>query len=490
MSGRPTEEATRAGARPRGPRAAPVVLVAPDAFKESMSAAEAADAVRRGLERAGERCGTPLRIILRPISDGGAGFADALAGDHAPRHIVRVEGPLGPMVDASVRLLPEPPVPAGLHPAVVALIVGVAVAVIVYLTGMGLPLPGNFLASALCGLIAGGLAGLLVLPSHRAGERGVTAAIDMSSASGLALAPRDERDPERTSTHGVGELIRAALDLGAQSILVGVGNSATVDGGAGAAAALGARFFDASGEHIERPKGGDLSRIARIDLSHFDQRAVRARITVACDVDNPLLGEAGAAAVFGPQKGATPAQVARLEEGLRSFAAVCRREGLRADPTAPGAGAAGGLAFGLSAFCKARLARGAEVALSRLGVEQTMREEGVSLALTGEGRLDATSLRGKAALAFARLARDRRIPAMALVGSVARGWEQALTEAGGPLEAVHVITPEGMALDEALSHGQTLLERAAERLGVDWLRLNAGAPPRPSEEEPAHAGTT
>lgn len=374
------------------------ILIAPDAYKECMSARAAAEAMARGVGRAAASLTLGVEIDLCPLSDGGAGLVEQAAGlPGAERRVSRVTGPLGEPVEAAWAL--------------------------------------------------------------RAQGDGVTAVLEMSAAAGLALVPAYRRDPERTTTFGVGELLLAAMDAGATSILIGIGNSATCDAGAGACAALGARFVSDAGEIIRAPTGGDLGRIARVDTAGLDPRLRRCRIDIACDVDNPLFGPDGSARVFAAQKGATLDQIDRLDAGLRSFAARCAASGVTADTASPGMGAAGGLAFGLVGFCGGRTKRGAAVFFDLVGFRERLRR--ADLLMTGEGRLDATSSRGKAALAAARAAQDADVPAIALVGAVGEGWEAALRDHGGPLESAHVITPADMPAAEALRRGAELLEAAA-----------------------------
>jgi glycerate 2-kinase len=224
------------------------------------------------------------------------------------------------------------------------------------------------------------------LPGH-------VAVVELAQASGYERLAAHERNPELTSTYGTGEQIRAALDLGATRIIIGLGGSATTDGGMGLARALGVRFLDADGRELDG-RGADAIAVARIDLSGMDTRLATAEIVVACDVDNPLLGAAGAAAVFGPQKGADVAMVDRLEAGLANLAAILARDVGVAVADVPGGGAAGGAAAGLVALFGATLTPGAPLVLDAAGFHTQL--EGAALCITGEGRLDAQSLSGKA----------------------------------------------------------------------------------------------
>ncbi len=251
-----------------------------------------------------------------------------------------------------------------------------------------------------------------------------SAVVEMAEAAGLRLLDANRLDPLRASTFGAGELIRAALDGGARRIVVGVGGSATTDGGAGLAVALGARLLDASGAELALG-GGALPHLARVDRSGLDPRLPDCAIEVAVDVRNPLLGPRGAAAVFGPQKGATPEQVALLERGLERWVAVLVADPLVAER--PGMGAAGGTAFGLAAVCGAALRPGAPLICDLVGLDAAL--PGADLVLTGEGRLDSSTAEGKAPAEVARRAAAAGIPCVALAGSVEPPVDPVYTEA-------------------------------------------------------------
>ena len=247
------------------------------------------------------------------------------------------------------------------------------------------------------------------------------AVIEMAAASGLPLLARHERDPRRTSTLGTGDLIRHALDGGARTLLLGIGGSATNDGGTGMATALGARFLDRRGRPLA-PGGGALRQLHRVDLEGLDPRLATVRLQVACDVTNPLCGSTGAAAVYGPQKGATPAQVRQLDAGLERLARVmaAQRPETAGLDRQPGAGAAGGLGFGLLAFCGARLGRGVELVAEAVGLERRLK--GCLLVVTGEGRLDAQTVNGKTPVGVAAVARRLGIPVIAICGCLGDGY--------------------------------------------------------------------
>ncbi len=295
---------------------------------------------------------------------------------------------------------------------------------------------------------------------------GTTAVIEMSAASGLELLPPALRDPRVTTTRGTGELLRHALDQGATRLLVGIGGSATNDGGAGLAQALGARLVDDDGQDLG-PGGAELARLARIDVDGLEPRLARTRIRVACDVDNPLCGERGASAIYGPQKGATPAVVAELDAALAHYAEVIRRDLGRDIRYLPGAGAAGGLGGGLVAVCYAELARGIEMVLD--AVEFDARLADCDLVITGEGRLDASTLHGKTVLGVVRRAAIAGVPVIAVAGGLV-GDAAAFHQVG--LSATVPLPSGPMPLEEALARGRELLAAAGERV-ARLLRLGA-----------------
>ena len=282
---------------------------------------------------------------------------------------------------------------------------------------------------------------------------GVTAVVEMAAASGLPLLEPSERDARITSTRGTGELILAAAASGAHRIVIGIGGSATNDGGAGMARAFGYRFLDRSGGEL--PEGGAaLARLGRID-GQTDPRLVRPSIEVACDVRNPLLGPDGASAIYGPQKGATPEIVRELDAALARYADVVEAFVGRPIRDVPGAGAAGGLGAGLLAFLDARLVSGADLVLR--AVRFAERIEGSDLVVTGEGRIDQQSGYGKLTGAVATAARRVGVPVVAIAGSLGAGHEAL------DLEAIAVAS-EGVPLAEAMREPLPLIERAAERL--------------------------
>jgi len=366
------------------------IVVAPNAFKGSLSALAAAKAIADGIRLADP----DADLTLVPIADGGDGTVDALvAGADGQHRVLRVGGPLTDPVDADY------------------------------------------------GVIDGGK----------------TAVIEMAKAAGLALVPQDKRDPRVTTTYGVGELLQQAYEGGARHFIVGIGGSATNDGGAGMAQALGYHLLDAQGHELP-PGGLALQNLARIHVGGVHANWNDAQVDVACDVTNPLTGPSGASAVYGPQKGATPEMVAELDAALKHFAEIIRRD-LGVDvESLPGAGAAGGLGAGLVAFTGARLRPGAEMVLEALKLDD--RIKGADLVITGEGRLDSQTARfGKGPAAVARHARKAGIPVVALAGGIADEAELALLFDG--LEATVV---EPCTLEDAIAQAEPLLLRAANRV--------------------------
>jgi glycerate kinase len=293
---------------------------------------------------------------------------------------------------------------------------------------------------------------------------GESAAIEMAAASGLPLVPPNRRDPTKATTFGTGELVRAALDLGADRLILGIGGSATVDGGAGMAQALGARLLDEAGEAIGRG-GGALARLTRIDLASMDSRLEGVRCEVACDVDNPLVGPRGAARVYGPQKGATPAMVAQLEAHLAHLADLIERDLGLDVRRAAGAGAAGGLGAGLVAFLGATLRPGVELVIDAVGLEEKL--AGADLVLVGEGQMDQQSAYGKVPVGVARLASRLGVPAVAIVGGLGEGF-RAVHDEG--ITACFSIPDRPMTLADSLDRAPCLLAQTAEQVVRFFMR--------------------
>jgi glycerate kinase len=373
------------------------VLICPQEFKGTLTAAEAGAAIQAGLARALPQA----QLDVLPLADGGPGTVDIL---------VRATG--GSFHEATAH---DP---------------------------LGRPLRARW----------GSL-----------GD-GRTAVIEIAAASGIVLLAAEERDPARTTTFGTGEVLRAALDAGYRRLIVGVGGSATNDGGAGMAQALGARLLDADGRDLP-PGGAALARLARIDASGLDLRLREAEIIVASDVTNPLCGPDGASLVYGAQKGASASLARGLDAALAQYAAIIRRD-LGVDVIdVPGAGAAGGLGAGLVAFCGAHIERGFDVIAEAVGLRE--RIASAAAVVTGEGRLDRQTAFGKTAVGVARLARDAGRLVVAVVGSV---------EGGAPLEAfdaVFAVVPELASEDAAMERPAELVTRPAEQAGR-WLMETLG----------------
>jgi len=296
-----------------------------------------------------------------------------------------------------------------------------------------------------------------------------TAVIEMAAASGLPLIPEEQRDPTRTTTYGTGQLIAAALDAGCRRLVVGIGGSATTDGGAGMAQALGARMLDNQGQQIIRVSGGQLRNVAEIDTKDFDPRIDECTMLVACDVDNPLLGPRGAATVYGPQKGATATQVETLEAGLAHFAGLLARDLGKPVAEVPGAGAAGGLGAGLLAFCDAQLQPGIDIVLDI--VKLAGKAAGAELIITGEGKIDSQTAFGKAPIGALRVGQQLGIPVIAIGGSVASDASQ-LNEYG--FAALFSILQQPMSLAEAMrpQTARQMLRTTAEQIMRLWLATN------------------
>ncbi len=367
------------------------IIIAPGAFKHSLTAAEAAQAMAAGLRRSGLAC----TLHLMPISDGGNSLLDVFLINGGERRELTVADPLMRSVRAAYGLLPD----------------------------------------------------------------GTTAVVEMALASGLELLQPDELNPLATTTYGTGQLLAAALDAGARRFIVGLGGSATVDGGAGCLQALGVHLLDADGREIA-PGGGALTQVARIDTSGLDPRWREVEVVIASDVDNPALGERGAAAVFGPQKGATPADVQALEASLSHFFTIARDQ-LGIDVrSVPGGGAAGAFGAGLMAFLGGRIQSGIDLVLAYNHFDDLLKS--ADLVITGEGHMDEQTIHGKGPVGVARRAAARGVPTVALVGGL--DADDALLHDAGLWAVLPVVTGP-MPLDQALAHAAMLVEQAALRLG-------------------------
>jgi glycerate kinase len=289
------------------------------------------------------------------------------------------------------------------------------------------------------------------------------AVIECAASSGLDLIERSQRDPWRATTRGLGELILAALDAGVREIIVGLGGSATNDGGAGMLQALGAQLLDAGGAPIG-PGAAGLATLASIDLSTLDPRLEQVRFDVACDVDNPLTGPEGAAAVFGPQKGADAALVAEMDKALANYAQAIARCTGRSVERIAGAGAAGGLGAAFLACLGATLRPGIEIVLDAVRLQEHL--AGADLVITGEGRIDGQTVRGKTPVGVARLARQSGVPCIALGGAVPTDPEVLEQLAAEGIAAVFPILPGVVTLDQALEGAADNLRASARNLAA------------------------
>lgn len=375
------------------------IIVAPDSFKESLRASEAAEAIAAGFQRVYPG----LDIVKMPVSDGGEGLVQTLVDGTGGRLMEsRVTGPLGRPVQACWGLLDD----------------------------------------------------------------GKTCVIEMAAASGLPLVPVGERNPTVTTTYGTGELIGYALATNCRRIIVGIGGSATNDGGAGMAQALGAQLLDNQGRPIGYGAEG-LSGLSRIDITGLDPRLADVEIVVAADVTNPLCGPTGASFVYAPQKGAPPEKLPVLDDILRRFGEIVKRD-LQVDVLDfPGGGAAGGLGAGLRAFLGAQARAGIDVVLDVLGMALCL-EKGVDLVVTGEGEINRQTVFGKAAAGVAALAKKHSVPVVALVGSVGEG-AAAVHDCG--IDAFFSLTPGPMTLDQCMTGAQPLLSDIAEQCARMILAL-------------------
>jgi glycerate kinase len=302
--------------------------------------------------------------------------------------------------------------------------------------------------------------GQKVLASYGLLGDGRTAVIEMAEASGLPLVPRSERDPLRATTYGTGELVSDAIHRGVDEIIVGLGGSATNDGGAGFAQALGVRFLDKDGaEILDTLGGGRLDEVHALDLTTINPGLARVKVSVACDVTNPLCGDKGASAVYGPQKGATPEMVQRLDRNLAHLAGLIKRDIGRDIADQPGAGAGGGMGAGLLAFTNATMKRGVELVVAATKLDEHMK--GAFLAVTGEGRVDFQTAFGKTPAGVAASARRFGVPVVAIGGGLSDDANGVFEHGIDGLEAA---TSNPMPLEVAMKKSREYLQNAAERV--------------------------
>ena len=300
--------------------------------------------------------------------------------------------------------------------------------------------------------------GEIALAQYAIIDGGQTAIIEMAQASGLPMVPVNKRNPLLATTYGTGQLMKDALDRGCKKMIIGIGGSATNDGGAGVLMALGASFKNDDGEELQ-VGGGALAELAEIDLTEFDARIYDVEITVACDVTNPLTGENGASYVYGPQKGATPEMVEELDSALSHFAKKSA-EKLGTDYSEyPGTGAAGGLGFALIAYCKAKFAAGIDIVLGVSGFEKEL--ESADLVITGEGRIDGQSVQGKVLYGIGIRAKEKNVPVIAIGGAI-RSDSEALLDYG--ITAMFSIANGPITLEYAMENGCELIEQITKNV--------------------------
>ncbi|MBU5255767.1 glycerate kinase [Tissierella praeacuta] len=375
-----------------------VILLAPDSFKESMTAKEVCHAMERGIKKANNS----ISCIHVPMADGGEGTMQSLVdATNGQIYTVEVIGPLGNEVEASYGILGD-------------------------------------------------------------GETGV---IEMASASGIHLVPSEKRNPLITTTYGTGQLIKSCLNHGVKKLLIGIGGSATNDGGIGVVQALGGKFLDKEGKELGFG-GGELDKLVTIDLSNFDNRLKDVIVEVACDVNNPLCGEQGASYVFGLQKGATPEIMKVLDNNLRHYG-ILIKEQLGIDVLyESGAGAAGGLGAGLMAFLNGRLNKGIDMVIKYSKLEEKLPY--ADMVWTGEGSIDFQTQFGKTPIGVAKLAKEYNKPVVALAGRVGTNIETLYTMG---IDSIFSITRDITTLEEALEKGQENMEKTAENI-IRLMNLN------------------
>jgi len=309
-----------------------------------------------------------------------------------------------------------------------------------------------------------GPAGKTVMAVCGITDDGETGLIEVASACGLTLVGPEQRNPERTTSFGVGELILKLVDSGCRKIVVGLGGSATNDGGIGMASALGIRFLDCERQIVETMVG-NLEYVSEIDLSGLDPRLAEVEIIGACDVDSPLCGPNGASAVFGPQKGATPEQVNHLDQLLHHLGTLLYQTTGRNIAEIPGSGAAGGLGAGLLGFFGARLVKGSALVLGLIGLEQVFASGGIDLVITGEGEINGQTVLGKAPIAVAELAKKYGLPVVAMTGSLGPGYTVVYQHG---IDSVQCIVSRPMSMEEAMQNAASLLQAAVDQLMRTW----------------------
>jgi len=393
------------------------IVIAPDSFKESLSALEVANAIEQGLRQVIPDCD----IVKIPVADGGEGTVQSMV-DATGGSIVSLEvmGPLGHRVQAHYGILGD-------------------------LSNSGSNNDSDSRSNH----------GSATVPNT-----GAIAVIEMASASGLHHVPRELRNPLLTTSYGTGELICDALNRGIKHIILGLGGSATNDGGAGMAQALDILLLDTQGKTL--PSGGAaLANLAQIDVSNAHPLLRECSFEVACDVDNPLCGERGASAIFGPQKGATPAMVKQLDTALAHYADVIAQSGMSDQREHAGAGAAGGMGLGVMAFLNAKLKPGVEIVMQTVGLADKIR--GADLVITGEGRIDGQTVFGKTPMGVLKQAKLQGIPTIGIAGCLGDN-ANAILDHG--MAAIFPIIPHLSPLDDVLANAKLNLSNTARNIGA------------------------
>ncbi|KYG27738.1 glycerate kinase [Alkalihalobacillus trypoxylicola] len=369
------------------------IVIAPDSFKESMTAKQAAEAVKRGFESIYKGS---VSYELIPMADGGEGTTQSLADSlQGSLHEREVTGPLGDKVIATYAISGD----------------------------------------------------------------GATAIIEMAEASGLALVSPQDRNPLKTTTYGTGELIKAALEHGVSNIILGIGGSATNDGGAGMIEALGGRLYTKNKQLVTKG-GAALQDLIEMDLTALDSRLKKVNVLVACDVDNPLLGPSGASAIYGPQKGATPKMVKQLDQALENFHNVMEKATGKDVKSLPGSGAAGGIGAGLLACLGATLKPGIDIVLEQTNFAE--RVANADLVITGEGKIDNQTIYGKTPIGVAKAAKKHsEATVIALCGTLGNGHESVFEHG---IDAAFSIVQGPCNIEEAIQQGPVNVEATARNI--------------------------
>ena len=367
------------------------IVIAPDSFKECLSASEVSECISKGILKVYPKA----KVKALPISDGGEGLLESLVLPFEGKIVsVKVKDPLNRDINAQYGILKD----------------------------------------------------------------FKTAIIELAKASGLELLKDEEKDPLTTSTFGTGQLIKDALDKGCRKLIIGIGGSATNDGGTGIAKALGIKFLDASNNELELG-GGHLKSLDRIDISNLDKRIKGCEVIVACDVTNPLTGNHGSSFIYGAQKGGSPDVVRVLDNNLKRYADIIKSTFNKDIDKIPGAGAAGGTGAGLLTFLDAKLVSGIDLILKTLQIEEHIKQ--ADMVITGEGKIDKQTLNGKTILGISRLAKKHRIPVIVITGKIGDDIDDIYAQG---VTAIHSIVNKPMTLDTSMKHADTLITSCVENV--------------------------